>query len=284
MEDLKAYIESGILEMYVFGDLPEAERMHVEEMLAKHPEVKAEVAEIEKVLELTSDAYGIEPSENVREKTFNLLFPANVEPEKPEATVHNLNVRDDKVIYLKPNNFYKYGFAASIILLAGSVAAIVSLTNKLKDTHSQLIAATQQNQTFANQVNFLDKKLESSTSMLGIYRNPDYKLVKLAGTAFSPKSAMTVAWNPKASKVIIDKQSLALPQNDAEHQYQLWALVDGKPVNLGVFDAGKDSAGVQNMKSIAIAQAFAVTLEPRGGSASPTMDQMMVMGAAASAQ
>lgn len=281
MEDLNAYIESGILEMYVFGDLPETERMHVEEMIAQHPEIKAEVAEIEKVLEVTSEAYAVEPADSVKEKTFNLLFPADVEPAKTEATIRTLDVQDEKVVYLKPSNFYKYAFAASVILLAGSVAAIISLSKKLDDTHSQLIAATQQNQTFANQVNFLDKKLESSNSMLGIYRNPDYKLVKLAGTKFSPASTMVVAWNPKASKVVIDKQSLDMPKNDAQHQYQLWALVDGKPVDLGVFDAGKDSVGVQNMKPVSIAQAFAVTLEPRGGSASPTMDQMMVMGALA---
>jgi anti-sigma-K factor RskA len=33
------------------------------------------------------------------------------------------------------------------------------------------------------------------------------------------------------------------------------------------------------MKSIGKAQAFAVTLEPKGGSVNPTMDKMMVMGA-----
>jgi len=32
------------------------------------------------------------------------------------------------------------------------------------------------------------------------------------------------------------------------------------------------------MKKIAHASAFAVTLEPRGGSATPTMDQMYVLG------
>ena len=70
-----------------------------------------------------------------------------------------------------------------------------------------------------------------------------------------------------------------MPVTDAEHQYQLWALVDGVPVDLGVFDAEGNGIGFKDMKSIGKAQAFAVTLEPKGGSKNPTLDQMVVMGA-----
>jgi anti-sigma-K factor RskA len=45
-----------------------------------------------------------------------------------------------------------------------------------------------------------------------------------------------------------------------------------------VFDKTSDSTDMKPMKSTAEAQAFAVTLEPRGGSASPTMNEMMVLG------
>jgi anti-sigma-K factor RskA len=55
-------------------------------------------------------------------------------------------------------------------------------------------------------------------------------------------------------------------------------MVEGNPVDLGVFDMKEDDAGMKRMKAIEGAEAFAVTLEPRGGSKSPTMDQLMVMG------
>ncbi|MNG37643.1 Anti-sigma-K factor rskA [compost metagenome] len=78
---------------------------------------------------------------------------------------------------------------------------------------------------------------------------------------------------------MVDNSKMQLPANDQDHQYQLWALVDGKPVDLGVFDAKADSAHILlKMKEINGAQAFAVTLEKRGGSATPTMTQMIVMG------
>jgi len=40
LEDIKAYIESGILELYVLGDVTPEEKLQVEAMAAKHPAYK----------------------------------------------------------------------------------------------------------------------------------------------------------------------------------------------------------------------------------------------------
>ncbi len=113
---------------------------------------------------------------------------------------------------------------------------------------------------------------------LNIFRDPSFKLLKLKGTPKSPASALTVAWSSAKKQVMIDMANANMPANDKDHQYQLWALVGGKPVDLGVFDADTTSKDMKVMKSIASADAFAVTLEPRGGSQNPTMDQMVVIG------
>ncbi|MDQ7947688.1 MAG: hypothetical protein REI93_02550, partial [Pedobacter sp.] len=51
MEDVKSYIESGILELYVLGQLTAQENSEVEAMAAQHPEVKAEISAIEVAME-----------------------------------------------------------------------------------------------------------------------------------------------------------------------------------------------------------------------------------------
>ena len=62
-----------------------------------------------------------------------------------------------------------------------------------------------------------------------------------------------------------------------ENQYQLWAIIDGKPVDVGVFDS--NFTGLARMKDIAKgAVTFAVTIEPRGGKLSPTLQTMQVAG------
>jgi anti-sigma-K factor RskA len=113
---------------------------------------------------------------------------------------------------------------------------------------------------------------------LNVYRDPSYQLIHLKGTAKTPASALTVAWSPKQHKVMVNLYNAKLPAAGKDHQYQLWAIANGKPVDLGVFDkAETDSANIKAMKPIGAAQAFAVTIEPRGGSINPTMNQMVVI-------
>ena len=273
MEDIKAYIESGILELYVLGDVSPAEKLQVEEMASKHPAIKAELDEIERSMELYAAENAIEPTEHMRDRILNSLvvnladdnnFPAKAKPVK------------DNVVTLTPpkqNNFYKYAFAACLALLIASVAVIVSISNKLDDANSQLLALNSTNQHFANTVKYMDHQLT-------IYRDPSFKFIKLSPTVHAPKTAsIVVAFNPEKKKVMLDMANVDMPKNDKGHQYQLWAIVDKKPVSLGVFDkTDADSVEMKEMASVNSPQAFAVTLEPRGGSINPTMDELMVIG------
>jgi anti-sigma-K factor RskA len=67
-----------------------------------------------------------------------------------------------------------------------------------------------------------------------------------------------------------------LPQPASDKQYQLWALINNKPEDLGVFEVKQQKLLVK-MRNVRNAQVFAVTLEPRGGSPTPT-GAMYVMG------
>ena len=105
----------------------------------------------------------------------------------------------------------------------------------------------------------------------------EWTTVKLAGVANSPKAKMLVYWNKNNKNILINHRAMDLPKTDKTHEYQLWALVDGKPVSLGVFGENAKEA-VQQMVTVPKAQAFAVTIEPIGGSVNPTMEKMVVMG------
>lgn len=271
LEDIKAYIESGILELYVLGDVTPEEKLQVEAMAAKHPSIKAELNEIERSLELYASENAIEPSENLRDRVLNSLV-TNLGDDRTFKSHKESHV--DNVVPItkaKSNNFYKYAFAACLALLIVSVISLISVYNRLQQSNSLLASLQIQNQHFTNRVNLMDHELS-------IFRDPSFKMLKLQGTPKSPSSALMVAWSPAKKRVMIDMANANMPANDKDHQYQLWALVGGKPVDLGVFDADTTSKNMKEMKSIASADAFAVTLEPRGGSPSPTMDQMVVIG------
>lgn len=278
MEDIKAYIETGILELYVLGDVTPNEKLQVEEMAQKHPAVKAELDEIERSMELYARENAINPSDSLRNRvlgsTLTNFGDDNNFTAAPHHEENNSYETEEDVITLparKENSFYKYAFAASLALLIASTIALVNVYNKLQQSNGQLVAMQLQNQQFASKVNLMDRELS-------IFHDPSFKLLKLQGTTKTPASAVTIAFSPAKKKVMIDMGNVKLPQNDKDHQYQLWAMVGGKPVDLGVFDASADSTHMKEMKSIALADAFAVTLEPRGGSVNPTMDQMVVLG------
>lgn len=275
MENIKEYIESGILELYVLGDLNSAESAEVEAMSKLYPEVTAELEEIESMMVKVADKFEIEPAPRVKEN-----FLASISFSDEEEIGAEDAIKEAKIIPINHSklNFYKLSLAACLALLLVSVIAIINLNKNLKDTRQQIAQLENSNQSFANKVNYLDERVNKNEEALGVFTNADFKVVNLIGTPASPESKILIAWNAKEQKVLLDLRSMKIPKNDQDHQYQLWALVDGKPVDLGVFDAVEGVVGLKAMKSIGMAQTFAVTLEPRGGSASPTLEKLMVLG------
>ena len=267
-------MESGILELYVLGDVTPDEKIQVEMMASLHPAVKAELDEIERSMELFAEENAIEPSEELRGRVLGSLL-TNLGDDRTFEKVAVKSITDNVVALPQPrvNNFYKYAFAACLALLLASIVALVSMYSQLQQSTNQIAALQSDKQHFANTVNLKDQQLE-------IFRDASFKFLKLQGTPHAPSAALTIAWSPAKHKVMVDMSSAKMPENDKDHQYQLWAIVAGKPVDLGVFDANPDSTDMKQMKEIAAVStdAFAVTLEPRGGSVNPTMDKMMVIG------
>ena len=107
-------------------------------------------------------------------------------------------------------------------------------------------------------------------------RGSDNQAIRMKGTDKAPNAFATIYWNGKNKESYLDVNSLPLPP--AGKQYQLWAIVDGKPVDMKVFDVVADNNQLQKVEFIEKPQAFAVTLEDAGGSPAPTMTEMYVIG------
>jgi hypothetical protein len=170
-----------------------------------------------------------------------------------------------------------WAIAASIALLLSLVGNAL-LYNNLQQTRSDLAVALGEQTRFADATQVMERRLSSTQEQLQVLRSPDdYKLVALAGTPAHPAARARVLYNKAAHRVYIDVAQL--PPLPPGKQYQLWALDNGKPVDAGVLTAATTAgSGLQQMKDIASAQAFAMTVEPTGGSAGPTLDTMTVIG------
>ncbi|WP_316823590.1 anti-sigma factor [Pedobacter gandavensis] len=291
MEEGKAFIASGILELYVLGDLNAQEQAEVAAMAAKYPEVKQEIAEIELAMEKYAEENAIAPSPELEGLILGKINAIEKTSETPIATTIPSNSvlttpqESTRVLPLGSAGYeakirnLKFALAACAALLLISGIALYSAHTELGTVKNQVIALNQEKQRFASTVSYLEENNKELQTIADMPADPDWKTVRLAGTKMDPQAKMTVYWHTSGRHVMLDNSKMSLPKNDEAHQYQLWALVKGKPVDLGVFDVKADSNHILlKMKEIADADAFAVTLEKRGGAAGPTMDQMIAMG------
>jgi anti-sigma-K factor RskA len=118
------------------------------------------------------------------------------------------------------------------------------------------------------------QKLDKLRGDLSIMESTAFTKVVMKGTANDLNARASVYWNPSTQEAYISIQYLK--DISRENQFQLWAIVKGKTVDVGVFD--KNFTGLLKMKNVEGATAFAVTIEPRGGKENPTMETMQVIG------
>ncbi|TWF37197.1 anti-sigma-K factor rskA [Chitinophaga polysaccharea] len=174
---------------------------------------------------------------------------------------------------------WKWIAAAAAILLIGSLILNYVFFNRYnefkeyKDKYESLLLS--QN-SILSKSNLYKTRLEQMEESMDIIQDPKVLKVPMPGTKAFPEALATVFWNPQSQQVYLKVNKL--PEPAADKQYQLWAIVDGKPVDMGVFEMGDTAKLLQKMKVTGKAQMFAVTLEKKGGAASPTMEQMYVAG------
>ncbi len=262
--DLQHYISSGVIESYVFGLLNQEERMEFEQLCATHPELRAARDAFELQLEKQALAQAVEPPAGLRERVLQSIEvsgPGFSDANPPLAPVRSMGWLRAAAV------------ACMVLLLGSSVLNVYFFSRyKLYSARYDQLVASQLQMASANRA--MQTRLQDYESALGHIKNPGMIVVKLPGVNSSPASLATVYWDSQSKDVYLMVNQLPRPAA-SDRQYQLWALVDGKPVDAGVFDIGD---GLLKMKNIPRAQAFAITLEKRGGSPSPHLDALYVLG------
>lgn len=268
------YISSGILESYALGLCNATEAADVERMCALHPEIKAELEDIQSSLGGYAQAHAVNPPESVKASIFNKIN----ELEKAENNTQPK--AETKIIPLTASsnqNTYKYFAAASVALLGLSVIGNIVFYGKWKQANEQVIALNNEKNVLADGLKTNTVRLNNMQQSLAVMSNPDISRVMMKGVEKSPESLAVIYWNKQSKEVYVEVKSL--PKLEDGKQYQLWAIVDGKPVDAGMLPLNDTDSTMIKMKDFESAQAFAITIEKAGGSPSPTLEQMVVMGA-----
>jgi anti-sigma-K factor RskA len=266
----KEYIQSGIVEAYVLGLATQQERAELEQLMLQHPEIKDAITTFEENVEKAAFANAIAPKKVVKENLQQLL-QSEFATETPVVTMPTSTTISNKAV-IKPIFSKQWAVAAAILLII-SAALNVYFYGKYKDANKQVYALlNQKNSLQANNENMQVKYLELFNNLQLATDSSMIKVV-MPGVKGLEQNMATVFWDKKTKDVYM--MANKLPAAPAGMQYQLWALVDGKPVDAGVMG---ECNGMCKLKNIKQAQAFAVTLEKEGGSPTPNLAALQVLG------
>jgi len=259
--EVKDIISSGLLELYVTGSASGEEMLQVEQWAEQYPEVQKEIEELQQAMENYVMANAISPDDSIKEKILSRIQPSI--KQEPFSVIRNTDA--DAKTYSIPA-YYKWAVAASIILLIGSLILNYTFYNKYQDTSKDLQTAQQELQKQQQLAAGMKTDMDVMTDKNGLP-------VVLNGTEKAPDAVAKIVWIKNTGDVYVDPTNL--PQAPSGMQYQLWAIVDGKPVDAGMISTEKTIYHFQKMKSFGKAEAFAITLETAGGHPQPKGDMIV---------
>lgn len=272
--DIKKYIESGILEQYVLGTLQPSEVKEVHRLLEEYPVLRSEVMSIEIALEQYARAHGIEPPAGLENL---ILKQIDAENPKPQTKSNSNNYKHDVGEKAQSSGLLSKILLALLTMgLLGALLSYFNSNEKLVNLESDHAKLQETHEKLKSDCEELQANFKDSEQYLAFVQDVNTKPIFMNGTDNAKNALSAVYWNPIKKKSYL--KTFVMPDVPSDKQYQLWAIVDGKPIDMGVFDLELEVNELIEIPHIENAQAFAVTLEKRGGVASPTMEAMYVLG------
>ncbi|MEB2776944.1 anti-sigma factor [Algoriphagus sp. D3-2-R+10] len=270
--NIQSYISSGKLELFLLGELTEREREEVLSLAKTHPEIQQELDELEETMFAFDHMTGASPPQDVKDKIFSTLENDFILNEAPKST----GVPADTKVVPISSPWKPFAIAASITAIVASGAAFY-YADKYQERNDQFTAFLQDQSVMADNLNQVKQEYDQKDSQLEKIIAGNLKRVEMRGEGFDMQkdAKVDVFWDQNAQEVFVAVNNL----NDLseEFDYQLWAIGDDGPVGIGLVNSA-EKLTLQQMEAVAQAGAFAITIEPKGGSKAPTMEKLVVLG------
>ncbi|RPE09443.1 anti-sigma factor [Chitinophaga lutea] len=281
--DVQRYISSGIIESYVVGLATDQEVRELQAAMAQSPDIKAAVDAAQLDMEKYVQLFSIAPPEPVKDRIFQRLTGEGADTIVPVsggseetysyAAAEEEPVKEKRLV----SAAWQYVAAAAIIGLIASVYFNFNYYNSVAEWKNKYQALLFDQEKMVADKGVYQTKVQQAEEMLDRLRQADMKMVRMYTASKSrPNLLATVYINPKSADAYLTISNL--PEPPADQQYQLWGIVNNVPVDAGVFEMGEAAKGFQKVKFVPGAQLYAVTLEKKGGSPTPTLTAMYVAG------
>ncbi len=163
----------------------------------------------------------------------------------------------------------RFAFAVTLILIV-IIASLISYVFNLNET-----IETQQ-----NQIALFENDAEKNKELLNILTSKEIEVVIMNGLEVNPSGYGKIIWDPDRKIAMLQISNLPAVAKDKD--YQLWVIKENKPISAGVFSVEQKTENFYKIENLAevnksLINAFAVTLEPKGGVPQPT-GEMYLLG------
>lgn len=248
-----------------------AEAAELELLCTQYADIKQAVDDFAALMEANAFENAVPPPPLVKENIMLALADEFTGNKKQSPVVQlNTNTNDEAIMAAPAKPFWRYLAAASIILLVGSTALNFYFYSNYKDSNEKYVALLQERNT-------LQANNDVYRTNFSIIEDTNVQKIDLKTVKPDQNNLASVFWNKKTNDVYIMSASLApLP---ADKQYELWAIIDGTPVNAGALGNCGKEALCKMLNVSKTPQVFAITVEEKGNvKATPNLPGMVVAG------
>ena len=286
--DLQQFIASGLVELYALGIATPAEAAQVKRMAAEYPQVQQELARVQESLERYGTLYTVQPPAKLRDRI--IAIPSgvpNVPDPDPAPTATARPAARPTTTGRKPATTGKGGIPAwmfGILLALGVlITALVwyflnrgnAQTSELEGVRTELAEQRAAFETLQSECAETRTALEAAQAQLRFIQNPNTNPVALAPLRRRRDPAQAIVyWNSERNQALVNP--INLPAIDGNQTYQLWAETPRGLLPIGTFK--NEPATLQAVDFEEGAVNLYVSLEPLGGSTTPTQGQVKLLG------
>ncbi len=273
--DTRSFIDSGILQDYALGIASEQDRRAVQCLSGIYPEIKEALVQAERDLEQFAGAYAVKAPSSLRESVMagvrnhgqikQVASPAEAPDKAGRVVQMNQPIAASKTTLVWP-----WAAAASVCL--GFAIWQYSINGART---SEINRLSVESESLRTNIDSLRSSLHVAQNSFGEVFDPNMKKVVLNSTVAEKSLQLSLFWNTSTGEVQIDPA--ALPELAEGLQYQLWVLIDGVPQDMGVIPIDASEVLIASQSATG-GQAFAITIEKLGGSPTPSLDQLILLG------
>ncbi|MBX2827620.1 MAG: anti-sigma factor [Flavobacteriaceae bacterium] len=253
MMDKKEILNSGLLERYLLDEVSEMERLQVEKYL-QDAEIRQHFQQLEISFEKMALENAIPPPAHLKNSLLGTLGERMETPSSPE------NKRTNLKPYL--------AIAATLAFLFGVTS--FWLYTQLNGIEDQLDLVRSQNEVLTEDLENLVENYDAVNNEYDITSNPSAQKLIMVGNNNSPDAIAISYVNHTDKTVYLNAEGL--PDLPDDHDYQLWADVEGEMIDMGVITKGERFLA---MNYIDQAESLNITIEPAGGSDHPTVERLI---------